>query len=500
MEKAAAASARLRTTLLMNLASVVEKADEQVLPAVYYFIGRSLNATPAQLGTLTLCRAMVQAATSPISGVLGDKYDRTHIVAFGCFLWGVMTAVIGFSTSLHQAMVSCAINGLGLALVIPCVQSLVADYHPSESRGKAFGFMFFTASCGGMIGGFFATNIGSTMPFGMDGWRFAFHLMALVSLVTSGLVFYIATDPRPTAKNFISPMILSAPTLPLSSTPDGLQLPAYQSPQTRASMNSSIGWGTRLKEAWREISAVLHIRTFQIIILQGIVGSTPWNAMVFFTLWLQLLGFTDYSASVLMALFAGGCAIGSALGGYLGDVLARRWPNSGRIITAQLSVLLSLPLSCLLLKGLPTHDVGHRTAMRSLYALVMFLFGLCISWCGSNNSAMFADIVPEQLRSTVYAFDRSFEGAVAACAAPLVGLVAERCFGFKGSVSSSEVDIERDHANARALGNSLLVCLLVPWSLCLLSYTGLYITYPHDKRNAKKVGLSETLLEGALLK
>ncbi len=48
-------------------------------------------------------------------------------------------------------MISCAINGLGLALVIPCVQSLVADYHPSESRGKAFGFMFFTASCGTLL-------------------------------------------------------------------------------------------------------------------------------------------------------------------------------------------------------------------------------------------------------------------------------------------------------------------------------------------------------------
>ena len=72
--------------------------------------------------------------------------------------------------------------------------------------------------------------------------------------------------------------------------------------------------------------------------VQGIVGSTPWNAMVFFTLWLQLLGFTDYSASVLMALFAGGCAIGSAVGGYLGQfsqvsepsplaflVIVRRW-------------------------------------------------------------------------------------------------------------------------------------------------------------------------------
>lgn len=39
---------------------------------------------------------------------------------------------------------------------------------------------------------------------------------------------------------------------------------------------------------------------------------------------------------------------------------------------------------------------------------------------------MFADIVPEHLRSTVYAFDRSFEGAVAACAAPLVGELYSR--------------------------------------------------------------------------
>lgn len=67
MDKAAAsasAAARFRTTVLMNLASVVEKADEQVLPAVYYFVGRSLSATPAQLGTLTLCRALVQVYIS----------------------------------------------------------------------------------------------------------------------------------------------------------------------------------------------------------------------------------------------------------------------------------------------------------------------------------------------------------------------------------------------------------------------------------------------------
>lgn len=39
--------------------------------------------------------------------------------------------------------------------------------------------------------------------------------------------------------------------------------------------------------------------------MQGIVGSIPWTALVFFTLYLQLLGMTDFAASVLMALFLG---------------------------------------------------------------------------------------------------------------------------------------------------------------------------------------------------
>lgn len=33
----------------------------------------------------------------------------------------------------------------------------------------------------------------------------------------------------------------------------------------------------------------------------------------------------------------------------------------------------------------------------------------CCSWCGCNNSALFAELVPEEQRSTIFAFDRSFE-------------------------------------------------------------------------------------------
>lgn len=83
----------------------------------------------------------------------------------------------------------------------------------------------------------------------------------------------------------------------------------------------------------------------------------------------------------------------------------------------------------------------------------------------------FAEIVPAAQRNLVYAFDRCFEGAVAAFAAPLVGLLAEKWYGFSGA-STVTGNRERDLANARALGSALLAFLAIPWFICLCVYSG----------------------------
>ena len=43
-------------------------------------------------------------------------------------------------------------------------------------------------------------------------------------------------------------------------------------------------------DSWIAIKAVMKVQTFQIIVMQGLVGSLPWMAMVFFTMWLELIG------------------------------------------------------------------------------------------------------------------------------------------------------------------------------------------------------------------
>lgn len=43
-------------------------------------------------------------------------------------------------------------------------------------------------------------------------------------------------------------------------------------------------------ESWTAMKTVIKVQTFQFIVLQGLVGSLPWTAFVFFTLWFELIG------------------------------------------------------------------------------------------------------------------------------------------------------------------------------------------------------------------
>lgn len=68
----------------------------------------------------------------------------------------------------------------------------------------------------------------------------------------------------------------------------------------------------------------------------------------------------------------------------------------------------------------------------------------------------------------------------------MVGILAERAFGFKGSISEAALrDVTLRQHNASALGSSLLSCMALPWALCLVFYSLLHWFYPKDKAMAR---------------
>ena len=62
----------------------------------------------------------------------GHYYNRIHVTSVGCLMWGICTAGFSMCRSLQEGYFFWAINGIGLSLVIPTGQSLIADYYQAS--------------------------------------------------------------------------------------------------------------------------------------------------------------------------------------------------------------------------------------------------------------------------------------------------------------------------------------------------------------------------------
>lgn len=361
----------------------------------------------------------------------------------------------------EQVAIARGLNGVGLALVTPAIQSLVADYTDDSTRGSAFGWLQLTGNIGSVIGGLFSILLASTTIMGIAGWRIAFHIVALISVVVGALVYLFAVDPH------------------FCNTEGGGQL-----------LRKS-AWA-EMKGLVTEAKAVVKIPSFQIIVAQGVTGSFPWSALSFAPMWLELMGFTHNQTGALAAIFALASSLGGLFGGKMGDYLSVRFPDSGRILLSQISSASAVPLAALLLLGLP-----DDSSTGVLHGLVMFIMGLSISWnAPATNNPIFAEIVPERSRASIYALDRSFESVLASFAPPVVGFLAQHAYGYSPiSYGAGASNVARDRSNAAALAKALYTAIAIPMLLCCFIYSLLYRTYPRDRERARMDTLISTELQ-----
>lgn len=454
------------TLVLVNLAGIMERADESLLPGVYKEVGAALHTDPTGLGSLTLFRSIVQSSCYPIAAYLATRHNRAHVIALGAFLWAAATFLVAFSSTFFQVAVSRALNGVGLALVTPAIQSLVADSTDDNNRGMAFGWLQLTGNLGSIVGGLFSVLIAPLTVFGIPGWRISFHVVGLISIIVGTLVYIFAKDPHFEDKGKLT---------------------------SDSNRGANETFCSGIRDLIQEAKSVSRISSFQIIVAQGVTGSFPWSALSFAPMWLELIGFSHGKTAFLIALFVVSSSVGGLFGGKMGDILSRRFPNSGRIILAQISSGSAIPFAAILLLGIaddPTTTLPH--------GLMLVIMGLFISWNGpATNNPIFAEIVPERSRTSVYALDRSFESILSSFAPPAVGILAQHVYGYKpipeGSSESQEILTDRE--NASSLAKSLYTAIGIPMALCCLIYSFLYKTYPRDRERARMEALIESEMQ-----
>ncbi|XP_018438811.1 putative glycerol-3-phosphate transporter 5 [Raphanus sativus] len=442
--------------IIVNLATIMQRADEKLIPSTAKELKEAFHANLSDIGFLSFIRNIFQGFASPLAGLLAISYDRPAVFAVGSFCWVLSTVGIGVSRYFIQVAFGAAVNGIGHAIVYPVLQSIIADSFKDSARGFGFGLWNLIGTVGGIIGTVVPTIMAGHVISGISGWRCAYLLSATLSTVIGFLVFFFVTDPM---KKKISSSINS----------DQERDENNAAVATKESSNSV--W----MESWVAIKDVTKLRTFQIIVLQGIIGSVPWNAMVFWTMWFELIGFDHNQAALLNGIFTTGQAIGSLIGGVIADKMSRVFPNSGRLFCAQFSVFMGAVFSVILLRIIP-----QSTNSYYIFLVTLFLMGLTITWCGpAINSPILAEIVPPTHRTMVYSFDRAIEVSFSSFGAPLVGIMSEKLFGFDTKGLDNIKDSGRE---AEALSKGIMWMMAAPFGLCCLCYTPLHFIFRKDRK------------------
>lgn len=293
---------RVLTTVAVFVMFVIERGDDSVLPSLYAPVGAALLATPAVLSTVNLARALTQAAVAPLSGVLGDRCDRVSVIVAGAVLWGVATLAMGAMKNVGQAVGLAVLNGVGLSLIVPSVQSLIADMYAPHQRGRAFEALYTISSLGSIMFGFFATSIGGSKVGALAGWRFAFVVVGVISVGAAALCACIARDDRTRARRSAEQARRQrrvAAGLPAVAAADGTD--GESGGGIAAIARAFVARG---REMATDVGKVLRVPTFIIIVVQGIVGSMPWTALSFLTLYLQMRGFEPVPAATVRFFFS----------------------------------------------------------------------------------------------------------------------------------------------------------------------------------------------------
>lgn len=423
---------------IMCFLAAVDGADIAILPASFRAMEVDLGLKPTQLSILAGVQGVAMALSLPFWGNLADSgFPRKRILAGGAMAWGTLTLVLAFAVNFNMMVGLRLLNGAALGTIIPLIQSLIPEISLRRELAVNFGVIDFgNKLLGQALATFVVASISQKIMLGVEGWRLAFISIGVASFGAAFLVHACFSEARRT-------------------------------------------WRPANMSVMREFQVLLsyfRIPTFLAIVLQGIFGQIPWYAMSFATMYFQYIGFPDTQAGLFVSLIVVGAGLGSIVGGLISDGLTRWKRFAGRPLTAQMSVLLGIPVAYVLFNGA---GGGSATANASL----CFTLGFLGSWCNVGcNRPIFCDIVSLDNRSSAYAWMYCIDTTSGSLFGPtIVGILSEQVFNYhsnRDSFSNMSPKVRAD--NTDALAKSLLIGTVCPWIVCFLLYTSLLFTYQRD--------------------
>jgi predicted MFS family arabinose efflux permease len=185
--------AQLRWALLFG--NFVTGCGIMVVPGTLNDLAQSLQISIALAGQLFAIGAAAVCFGAPLLAGWVSGFDRRKLLALSLLGYAVGHALCAAMPSYAALLPLRAVTMLGAAVFTPQAGAAIGFMSPPEHRGRAIAFIFLGWSLASVLGLPMANWIGETY-----GWRYAFSVIAVLSLVAAAWVYAVMpSGVRPAA-------------------------------------------------------------------------------------------------------------------------------------------------------------------------------------------------------------------------------------------------------------------------------------------------------------
>ncbi len=360
---------------LLFFAGFLNLEDRVVIFSVMPLLRQELHLTDFFVGALMTTFLWTYALSSPFAGYFGDRLPRKR-VAVGCLcLWSLVTTAAGLITTPGQLMATRVLLAITEAFYVPTALAIIADHHPSASRGKAVAILVIGMNLGPVVGGAGAGWIGDHY-----GWRPTLIILGLAGIVLAGILAIFLHDVRIGASD--APAAAPAPV------------------RARRPLGATL----------REI-----VSTPSVLAIMLAVGAFSLGAWMLIT-WLPLYLYETFRMNLAQSGFFGNLAItgpvflGAFFGGMLSDHLGANRPARRMLLLLGFYAL-----------AMPWPLLFFASDTAALVLASAFLFQLCRAFGELNSHPLLFELVSPEKRSTAVGIQNCINSVFGGLGALLVG-------------------------------------------------------------------------------
>ncbi len=199
-------------------------------------LAHSLQVSVALAGQLITVAAFMMALGAPTLAALVAGWDRRRLLALTMLWYAAGHAACALAPDYALLMPLRALTVLGAAVFTPQAAAAVSALAKPENRGRAITFIFLGWSLSSVLGMPLSSYIGEAF-----GWRWAYALVALLSLLSAGWVWRVLPDGiRPPAlslaawrRTLTHPLLMGVVFVTVLSAAGQFTLFAYFAPYYR---------------------------------------------------------------------------------------------------------------------------------------------------------------------------------------------------------------------------------------------------------------------------